>query len=75
MARTSSRPSGPPVFGHSDATLDFWRRAVREARGAGVVTPFYLFDPEPVAEVLGHLAAAPPARMVAPTKPAGRSGQ
>ena len=57
MARTSSRPSGPPVFGHSDATLDFWRRAVREARGAGVVTPFYLFDPEPVAEVLGHLDA------------------
>ncbi len=57
MARSSRRPTGPPVFGHTAETHAFWRRTVRAAQKVGAVTPFFLFDPRAVAEGLTRMDA------------------
>ncbi len=51
-------PSGRPlVFGHPPGVIPAWRARVREALTAGATTPFYLFSPAPVAEILQRFEA------------------
>ena len=42
-------------FGHSTATLTFWRKLVRRALARGTPTPFYLCSSEPIREALAEL--------------------
>ncbi len=46
-----------PAFCHPAETLAFWRSGVREALDRGATTPFYLFDPQPMAAVMARMEA------------------
>jgi diaminopimelate decarboxylase len=45
-------------FGHPPATIDFWRRVVREALALATPTPVYIFSALPIAERISELDRA-----------------
>jgi diaminopimelate decarboxylase len=49
------RPLPALPFGHSAATLDFWKPLVRDALRRSPATPFFLFSALPVAERVSEL--------------------
>jgi len=61
-ASTNRIPPGPPrpapSFGHPVATLDFWKRLVREALAASGPTPFFLLSAKPLADRIAELDRA-----------------
>jgi diaminopimelate decarboxylase len=45
-------------FGHPPATIDFWKRLVRDALARSEPTPFYIFSARPIAERIAELEQA-----------------